>query len=60
MFVCIIYSRSLDKYYTGHSADYEDRLKRHNVGHEKYTKTGIPWEPVWKYEVASRSEGNET
>jgi putative endonuclease len=54
--VYIIYSRSLQKYYTGQTNDFEDRLARHNSGHEKYSKAGVPWELVWNIEVSSRSE----
>jgi putative endonuclease len=54
--VYIIYSRSLQKYYTGQTNDIENRLFRHNAGHEKYSKVGIPWELVWKQEVDTRSE----
>jgi putative endonuclease len=54
--VYIIYSRSLEKYYTGQTNNFEDRFVRHNSGHEKYTKNGIPWELIWKKEVATRSE----
>ena len=54
--VYFIYSRSLQKYYTGQTNDFEDRLFRHNSGHEKYSKIGVPWELIWKTEVSARSE----
>ena len=41
--VYILYSKSLDRYYTGHTASIEDRLLRHNKGRSKATKTGTPW-----------------
>ena len=41
--VYILYSKSLDRYYTGHTANIQDRLLRHNNGRSKATKTGVPW-----------------
>ena len=41
--VYIIYSKSLDRYYVGHTANFNDRLKRHNAGSCKPTKAGVPW-----------------
>jgi putative endonuclease len=46
--VYIIYSASLDKYYTGSCQDFGIRLLQHNSGRNKSTKGGIPW--VLKYE----------
>src|SRR6056297_1726672 len=52
----ILYSKSLDSYYIGSSKDVYKRLERHNRGHSKYTKRGIPWEMVYFKEYPSRSE----
>ena len=41
-FVYIIYSKKLDKYYTGVTNDLEWRLERHNQGWGRFTKGGIP------------------
>jgi len=46
--VYIIYSESLDRYYTGSCQDFGIRLLQHNSGKNKSTKGGIPW--VLKYE----------
>jgi len=46
--VYIIYSASLDRYYTGSCQDFGIRLLQHNSGKNKSTKGGIPW--VLKYE----------
>jgi len=54
--VYILYSRSLERYYTGQTNDFVDRLARHNSGESKYSKNGIPWELIWKIEVSTRSE----
>jgi putative endonuclease len=55
--VYILYSAQLDKYYVGSTEDVLSRLRRHNMGHSTYTKTGIPW--VLKYEesIESRDKG---
>jgi putative endonuclease len=42
--VYIIFSISLDRYYVGHTANINDRLKRHNSGRSKSTKAGAPWQ----------------
>ena len=54
--VYILYSRSLEKHYTGQTNDFVDRLTRHNSGEGKYSKIGVPWELIWKTEVSTRSE----
>ena len=41
--VYIIYSQSLNKYYTGSCEDFPTRLSQHNAGRNKSTKAGIPW-----------------
>jgi len=42
--VYILYSSKIDKYYIGACTDMERRLYEHNIGHSKFTATGIPWE----------------
>ena len=39
----ILYSSKLDKYYIGACIDLDRRLHEHNIGHSKFTSTGIPW-----------------
>ena len=41
--VYIIYSESLNKYYTGSCEHLSIRLAQHNAGRNKSTKPGIPW-----------------
>ena len=43
----IIYSLKLNKYYVGACTDLERRLHEHNIGHSKFTSTGMPW--ILKY-----------
>jgi putative endonuclease len=46
-FLYILYSDKLNKYYVGACTVLERRLYEHNIGHSKFTTTGIPW--VLKY-----------
>mgnify|MGYP001562748845 CR=1 FL=1 len=50
--VYIIKSLNFDRYYIGHSADTEKRLKEHNVGKVRSTKAYRPWKIVY-FEVKS-------
>ena len=44
----ILYSKSLDQYYTGYtSVGVGRRLARHNSGSSPSTRPGIPWEVVY-------------
>ncbi len=54
--VYIIYSKELDSYYIGQTADLTDRLYRHNNSGSKSTKKAKDWVLVYQEEYASRSE----
>ena len=54
--VYILYSRSLEKYYTGQTNDLPNRIFRHNSGEGNYSKIGIPWELIWRTDLPTRSE----
>ena len=43
----ILFSEKLNKYYVGACINIERRLYEHNIGHSKFTSTGIPW--ILKY-----------
>ena len=58
----ILFSAKLNKYYVGACIDLDRRLQEHNVGHSKFTKTGMPWHLVYseQYEtllLAKQREG---
>ncbi|MBT8272221.1 MAG: GIY-YIG nuclease family protein [Bacteroidia bacterium] len=55
-FVYILYSFKREKYYVGQTENISKRLDRHNLGHVKSTKSGIPWKLIWKIELESRSK----
>ena len=45
----IIFSKSLQVYYKGYSADLTQRLEKHNGGNSTYTSKANDWEMVyWK------------
>ncbi len=46
----ILFSDKLNKYYVGACKELERRLHEHNIGHSKFTSTGMPWDLVYKEE----------
>jgi putative endonuclease len=54
--VYILHSRVCDKYYTGQTTDFVNRLGEHNSGQTKSIKRCVPWQLVWQTEVTSRGE----
>ncbi len=38
-----LYSEKLKKYYVGACTNLERRMYEHNIGHSKFTSSGIPW-----------------
>lgn len=55
-FVYIIQSQKTNKYYIGHTVDFEDRLSRHNRGAVRSTKYGVPWKPIHLEQHQTKSE----
>ena len=39
----ILFSEKLNKFYIGACIDIERRLYEHNIGHSKFTASGVPW-----------------
>ena len=56
MYVYILYSKTILKYYVGQTANIEKRVLRHNAGYVKSTKRGLPWALIYKIKVHSTSE----
>ena len=44
----IFFSGKLNKYYVGACNDLDRRLYEHNLGHSKFTSTGLPWVLVYQ------------
>ncbi|MGE0567054.1 MAG: GIY-YIG nuclease family protein [Bacteroidia bacterium] len=55
-FTYILYSKSLDQFYKGHTSDIQQRLTRHNNGYENFTSKGVPWQLIWLTEKDSKKE----
>jgi len=57
----ILYSGKLNKYYIGSCINLERRLYEHNIGHSKFTSSGIPWKVVYieEYETAGLARNRE-
>mgnify|MGYP001113365913 CR=1 FL=1 len=54
--VYILYSKSLDKYYIGHTSNMEERLKKHNNRHKGFTGRNDDWKVVYTDHYGSKSE----
>lgn len=55
-FVYVLRSLKTGRRYVGSTADVEQRLRRHNLGHSKSAKSGRPWIVVHTESFASRTE----
>jgi putative endonuclease len=54
-YIYIIYSKKIDKYYTGYTDDLEWRLERHNKGWGRYTKKGVPWKLIYNEKFETKT-----
>ena len=54
--VYILFSKGLQKYYTGQTQNMENRLREHNSGETKSIRSGIPWKLIWTKNVETRIE----
>ena len=56
--VYILYSSSIERYYTGSTGDeLVERLRRHNSNHKGFTGKASDWEVVFRKEYEDKSEG---
>ncbi|MCB0736164.1 MAG: GIY-YIG nuclease family protein [Bacteroidetes bacterium] len=55
----ILYSFGLDRFYKGSTQNMAERLKYHNGGYEKSTKSGVPWQLMWVAEKPNKSEAQK-
>ena len=56
VFLYINYSKSLDRYYTGHTDNLLRRIPEHNAARCKATKFGVPWTLVFSKSFNLRAE----
>src|SRR3954447_6882658 len=54
-YVYVLRSNKTGRRYVGSSEDPEARLLRHNAGHSKATRHGIPWILLYRQSFATRS-----
>lgn len=54
-YVYILRSKTTSKFYIGQTENLVRRLHYHNSGYSKSTKSGIPWELVYKEELEDRA-----
>ena len=52
----IIFSKTKNRYYTGHTKDLDDRLAKHNTNHKGFTGKVGDWEIAYTEEYDSKSE----
>ena len=57
----ILYSPLVDRYFVGKTSDLEKSINRHNSGKNKHTKTGLPWNLMYKqsFELAETAREKE-
>ncbi|GAA4775479.1 MULTISPECIES: GIY-YIG nuclease family protein [Flavobacterium] len=55
-YVYILFSENKNKFYVGQTNNLEDRIRRHNAGHEISTKNGVPWKIIIHFVLESRAE----
>lgn len=58
-FFYILHSKTLDKFYTGHTNDLESRLSRHNTRHKGYTGKASDWRIVYTEQYSTKSHAYE-
>ena len=54
----ILYSEKVNKFYVGSCVNLARRLYEHNIGHSKFTRTGMPWTLVHSEEFESTLEAH--
>src|SRR5438874_13749335 len=54
--VYVLRSMKTGRYYVGSCQDLDDRIRRHNAGHSKATRHGIPWFLVKKESSSTRTK----
>ena len=55
-YVYVLCSQTTGRRYVGSCQDLDERLRRHNAGHSKATRHGVPWVLVHREAYPSRSE----
>ena len=56
IWVYVLQSRKTKRYYTGSTERLRERVREHNAGECKSTRTGVPWDLVYRKEYETRIE----
>ena len=56
VYVYVLYSSSLGKFYVGSTDNIERRIDQHNSGRSNFSSKGIPWKLITRIECKNRSE----
>ena len=57
--VYVLRSSATGRRYVGSCHDADERLRRHNAGHSKATRHGIPWVLIHRESFATRSDAEK-
>jgi putative endonuclease len=52
----ILYSKKINKFYTGQTHDLQHRVEEHNRGKTPFMANGMPWTLVYSCQLNSRAE----
>ena len=55
-YIYVLWSSKFRKRYIGSTDNIEKRLGEHNRGHNKFTKSGMPWIKVYQEEFSTKTE----
>jgi putative endonuclease len=55
-YVCVLQSAKTGRRYVGSCENLDERVRRHNFGHSKATRHGIPWTLVYSESFSSRAD----
>ena len=54
--VYVLRSSKTGRRYVGSCENLEERIRRHNLGHSKATRHGIPWTLIYSESFSNRAE----
>ena len=54
-FFYILYSDTIDSFYIGHSANLDERVRKHNTNHKGFTGRATDWILVYAEEFTSKT-----
>ena len=55
-YVYVLVSDKTGRRYTGSCEDVDERIRRHNAGHSKATRHGVPWRLIYSEAFPNRAE----